>query len=135
MNTFDVKILAAERPFYEGKCESLVIPTICGEHGILANHSNMICAIVPGVLRFRISQGKEQIASISGGLIKVENNEVLVLADSIERPEEIDANRAVKEAEEAQEVILQKRSLLEYHSAQAKMARAVNRLRVKEREI
>jgi F-type H+-transporting ATPase subunit epsilon len=135
MNTFPVKILSAERPFFDGECESLVVPTVQGEYGILAHHSNMICAVIPGVLRFRTAQGEEQIASISGGLIKVESNEALLLADSIERPEEIDANRAAKEAEEAQEVILQRRSLLEYHSAQAKMARAVNRLRVKQRDV
>ncbi len=74
-----------------------------------------------------------QCAAVAEGLVKVENGEVLVLVDSIERPEEIDANRAKREAEEAEEAILQKKSRLEYRTAQADLARALNRLKVKNR--
>lgn len=41
-NTFRLRILAADKVFYEGNCTSLTIPTPGGELGILANHSNMI---------------------------------------------------------------------------------------------
>ena len=64
--------------------------------------------------------------------MKIEDNEVLILADTAERPEEIDINIAKRDAEEAKEAILQKKSIQDYKSAQAKMARAINRLRVKE---
>ena len=47
MSEFRIAILAADRVFYEGPCESLVGPTVLGQHGILANHSNMISALVP----------------------------------------------------------------------------------------
>jgi F-type H+-transporting ATPase subunit epsilon len=134
MNTFYVKILASDKPFYEGDCEFLGIPTSNGELGILAHHSNMIAAILPGTLHFRAPGRAEQIAAISEGIVKVENNEVLILADTIERPEEIDANRAAQAAEAAKEALLQKKSIQEYHSAQLKMARAISRLAVKGRE-
>ena len=65
----------------------------------------------------------------------MENNTVLILVDTIERPEEIDANRARREAEEAMEAILQKKSIQSYHTAQARMARALNRLKVKEQHM
>jgi F-type H+-transporting ATPase subunit epsilon len=100
----------------------------------MADHSNTISAIVPGTLRFRPPASAERIAAISEGIIKVENNEVLILADTIERPEEIDANRAALAAEAAKEAMLQKKSIQEYHSAQLKMARAISRLAVKGRE-
>ena len=74
-----------------------------------------------------------QYAAVAEGLVQVENGEVLVLVDSIERPEEIDVNRAKREAEEAEEAILQKKSRLEYRTAQADLARALNRLKVKNR--
>lgn len=48
MEEFQVKILASDHPFYEGKCYSLVIPTLRGMYGIHAHHSNMITAIIPG---------------------------------------------------------------------------------------
>lgn len=95
MKQFNIRILAADHVFYEGPCESLNVPTTHGLFGILANHSNIISAIVPGKLSFRIPGEENQYAAVSEGLLKVENNEVLVLVDSAERPEEIDANRAL----------------------------------------
>lgn len=132
MSTFQVSILAADNVLYEGPCESLIVPTLQGQYGILANHSNMISAVVPGELTYRVPNGQEQLAAVSAGLVKVENNEVLVLVDTAERPEEIDANRAKRMADEAKEAILQKRSIREYHSAQATLAREINRLEVKQ---
>lgn len=133
MSSFQVFILAADNVLYEGPCESLIVPTLEGQYGILANHSNMISAVVPGELSYRVPGETEQFAAVSAGLVKVENNEVLVLVDTAERPEDIDANRAKRAADEAKEAILQKRSIQEYRSAQANFAREINRLEVKRR--
>lgn len=135
METFQVHILAADKSFYEGPCVSLTIPTSDGEQGILAHHSDMIAAVLPGTLRYQTPEGPVQLAAVSSGLVKIEKNEVLVLVDSVERPEEIDAARARREADEAREAMLQKKSLQEYQLAQATLARAMNRLRVKGTEI
>lgn len=133
MDTFKLVVLASDKPFYEGECESLEVPTADGQYGVLAHHMNQIAAIVPGMLKYRAPGETEfKIAAVSQGLIKIEDNEVLILADTAERPEEIDINRAKRDAAEAQEAILQKKSIQDYQSAQAKMARAINRLRVKE---
>ena len=114
MDAFQVHILAADKTFYEGPCVSLTIPTSDGELGIWAHHSAMIAATSPG-------------------MVKVEKNEVVVLVDSIERPEEIDAVRARREADQAREIILQKKSRQEYQIAQGNLARALNRLRISSR--
>ncbi len=135
MKTFEVHILAADKNFYEGPCVSLTIPTSDGEQGILAYHSDMIAAILPGLLRYRTPDGPVQLAAVSSGMVKIEKNDVLVLVDSVERPEEIDAARARREADEAREAMLQRKSRQEYRLAQATLARAMNRLRVKAREI
>lgn len=135
MDCFQVYILAADCAFYEGPCESLVVPALEGQYGILAHHSNIIGAIVPGMLSYQIPGEPVKTAAVSEGLIKVENNEVLVLVDTVERPEDIDANRAKRAADEAKEAMLQKRSMQEYRMAQANLARAITRLRVKNRQI
>ncbi len=135
METFQVHILAADHTFYEGPCESLTIPTSDGEQCILAHHSSMIAAIQPGTMRYRTPGQESRLAAVSQGMVKVEQNEVLVLVDSAERPEDIDAARARREADEAREAMLQKKSLQEYQLAQATLARAMNRLRVKGTEI
>lgn len=133
MTPFRVQILAADHPFYEGECCSLMLPTSNGMYGIQAHHSNMITAITAGTLRYRIREDEVLEAAVSGGLAKVENGEVLILVDTAERPEEIDANRARRDADAAKEAMLQRKSIMEYQTAQATLARAVSRLRVKRR--
>lgn len=132
MDTFRARILAADDSFFEGDCQFLIIPSLDGALGILAHHSNMIAVVVPGELRFQPDGGELRTAAVSAGLVKVEDNEVLVLVDAAERPEDIDVNRAKRAADEAREALLQKKSLQEYKSAQANLARAISRLRVKE---
>ena len=118
---FHLRVLAADRPFYEGSCVSLTVPAVDGSMGILAGQSNT---------SMTLPDGERRTAAVSGGLIKVENNEVLVLADSAERPDEIDINRAKRAEARAKEAILQKQTIQEYKFAQATLARAINRLKV-----
>lgn len=131
MNSFKTQILAADNVFYEGECESLIVPTSDGQYGIQAMHSNAISAIVPGIMTYRIPGEEAKIAAVSSGLVKIEGGEVLVLVDSAERPEEIDIKRAQRDADAAKEALLQKQTIREYRSAQATLARAVTRLRIK----
>lgn len=130
MKHFYLRILAADEDFFEGECESLMIPAVDGQYGILAGHSNMVSAISTGILTYRQPGGENQVAAVSGGLIKIENNTALVLLNSAERPEEIDIARAQREADEARERLLSNRSLVEYSAAQATLARAMSRLRL-----
>lgn len=130
-DTFYVSILAADRYFYEGECKSLIIPTSNGQYGILANHCNLLGAIVPGMLEYVTPDGKMNSASVSSGIFKMEDNKLMLLVDSIERPEEIDINRAKEQAIKAQEALLNKMSRQEYYSTQARLARAMNRMRIK----
>ena len=131
MNSFDISILAADKPFFNGKCESIIIPTRDGLYGIWANHQNLISDIIPGMLEMRKQNGETVIAAVSEGIVKVEDGNVLVLVDTIELPEEIDINRAKRNADRAKEELLQKRSIRDYYQAQARMARALNRMKVK----
>ena len=135
MDTFQVHILAADKTLYEGPCVSLTIPASDGERGILAHHSSMMAAIVPGMLRYQPPGQGTQLLAVSPGMVKAEGNEVLVLVDSAERPEDIDEARSRRRADEAREAILQKKSIQEYQLAQSTLARALNRLRVKGRSI
>lgn len=133
MTEFTLHILEADGVFYDGKCISLVIPTTEGLYGIMANHENMISALVTGMVKYTTPDGEEHYAAISKGLLKVEDNEVLVLTESAEHSEEIDENRARAEAELALEEMKERKSLEEYQIAQARMARAINRLKIKQK--
>ncbi len=131
MKPFSLRVLAPDHPYYEGECESLVITTTEGEYGVLADHSNTIISIEPGTLKLKLPGGDSRLAAISYGMMKIENNQVLVLVNTIENPDEIDEARARRAAEKAQEVLLHQQSKKDYIQAKAKMARAMNRLKVK----
>ncbi len=133
MNSFSLHILAAERNFYEGECTSLVVPITDGSYGIMANHKNMVAAIVPGIMEYLPSEGERVVVCVSQGILIVANNDVKVLVDTVETPEEIDENRARAAAEQAKEAMLQKQSIQEYKSAQLRIAREMNRLKLKNR--
>lgn len=130
MNEFKLSVLAADCPFYVGECVSLIVPTPNGQYGVWAHHSNMIAAVVPGLLEFTLPEGQKRTAAVSEGMIKIENNEVLILVDSAERPEDIDVSRARRAADEAREQLLQKKSIIEYRSAESYLARALNRIKI-----
>lgn len=128
---FKARIYEADGPFYEGELTSLIIPTEGGYYGIQAHHRNLVIAIVPGVLKYRVpGEDKLYEASVSEGMVRIEDGDVLVLINTAERPEEIDEERSKARAEEAREIMLQKRSLQEYYSAEATLKRAMVRLRV-----
>ncbi len=131
MKSFELCILAADKPFFQGSCESIVLPTTQGQYGIFASHRNTVAAIVPGMLSYRTPEGEECVASVSEGIVKVEAGEVLVLVDTIERPEEIDANAEREQIEQAKEELLQKQSIADYHATRARMARSLARLKTK----
>lgn len=131
MNSFHVSVLSAEEPLYEGPCESLVLPMEDGQIGIMANHTDLLGAIVPGMLTYTVPGKEKRIAAVSHGVFKVEKGDVVVLVDTAEHLEDIDENRARRAAEEAQRILQEKRSIREYEAARIDLARALNRLRVR----
>ena len=100
---FPLHVLTATSPFYEGMCESLIIPTVDGRYGVLSGHSDTICAVVPGELYIRLPSGEMRVAACAAGIMKVEKGDVLVLVDSAIRPEDIDKDRARRMADDARE--------------------------------
>ena len=129
-NTFYLKVIAADRVFFQGRCLSVVLPAVDGEHAILAHHSDMMIATSMGTIRFRTEGGEVHEAVVGTGFTQVINNRVTILVEFAERPEEIDALRAREAMERAQEQLRQKQSQQEYYHTQASLARAMARLRM-----
>ena len=134
MSKFYVKIISSNRIFYEGFCHCLIIPAVDGEQAIMAHHEETIIAVQNGEMRMQKEEGGEWLYAVLGkGFCMTANNRVTVLADTVERPEEVDANRAKEALERAQERLRQKQSIQEYHMTQAAMARALTRLKETEK--
>ena len=104
MDTFGLKIIASDKVFYEGRCRKLIIPAPDGEKGILANHENMVIAIVVGTAKVQLAGEDEwKDLAVGSGFAEIVNNRVTLLVDTAERPEDIDVRRAKEQQERAEE--------------------------------
>jgi F-type H+-transporting ATPase subunit epsilon len=133
-NTFQLDIIASDHVFYKGECEMLIFPGLDGEHGIMANHEPLVTCLSAGELRFRVD-GQWQYAAVSDGFVEITQKYVVLLADTVERPDEIDINRATEAKLRAEEKLRQEQSIKEYYHTQAELTRAMNRLKVTKRHV
>lgn len=131
MSTFPLKIIASNRVFYDAPCKLLVVPASDGEMGIMAYHENMVMAIEEGEMRITSEDDKVITAFVGSGFLEFVDNTAILLCVSAELPEEIDARRAEEAKLRAEEELRQKQSIREYHHSQANLARAMERLKVK----
>ena len=130
--TFRLSIITPEHSFFEGDVEMLVLEAPDGEIGIQAGHTPMVISTVEGEIRL-LQDGNWRWAAASSGFAIVIQDQVLLMLQTAEWPEEIDVKRAQRSEHEARERLRQKRSMEEYHMARAMLARAMARLRVSSR--
>ena len=129
-NSFYLKIIAANRVFYSGRCRSIIVPEYDGQKEILAHYEDMVIAVNDGEMRFQ-PEGSDnwEYAVVGIGFVEIVNNRVTLLVESAERPEEIDVARAREAKERAEEQMRQKQSIHEYYHSRASLARAMARLK------
>ena len=135
MNTFKLLVLSPNRAFYIGDCVSLVVPLEDGLFGIMAGHSALTAAIVPGEVTFTKPDGERVVCAVSQGMVDVSPGEdVKILCESVLRPDEIDAEQEEKDAAMAREAARNRQSYKDYRLSQLLLAKALNNLRVKRRD-
>ncbi len=133
MSDFTLEIFAADKIFYRGPCRSLSVPTVDGLYGILANHEDTIIAVAIGIAKFTDGDGVKREAVLSNGICKIEKNSVLILVETAEDPAAIDREHAERDAAEAREALSHHQNVSDTRRAQAKMLRAMNRLKAHDR--
>ena len=131
--SFNLHIRSADRDFYEGECVGLTLALPDGQLGLLANHSPMVAAVVPGLLTYRLADDTIVTVAAGSGIVRFEGNDALVLLDSVEKPEEIDVKRAEDAVERAKDALQTSKTKQEKLQAQSDLARAQNRLRAARR--
>lgn len=134
MNTFKLKIIASNKIFFDGDAQSLVVPHVDkGLEGFLAHHENCVLPIETGEMKITDADGKVIEAFVGNGFLEFLDNIATLVCVSAELPEEIDERRAQEAKERAEEELRQQRSQLEYYHSQANLARAMERLKIKNR--
>lgn len=102
------------------------VPLTDGEAGILAGHANMIGALDEGVVKYKIDD-EMHFAAISGGVLSVADNELIILARSAEKAESIDLARAQASEKRAKERLESKSSEWDMKRAEMSLHRALAR--------
>ena len=124
-----LEIITGEQVLLEDtEIDAVIAPGAIGELGILPNHAPLVTVLQPGELRVQKAGGEEPFF-ISGGFLEVRSNIVTVLADSAERGEEIDLERA-EAARARAEQLLRGELDVDRARAQASLQRSLIRLRV-----
>lgn len=131
MSAFELKVIAINRIFYDGRCRQVIVSAADGLVGIMAHHENIVMSLVEGPMRIQTEDG-EWIEAVAGiGHVQAAHNRVTIIVDFAEKPEEIDEHRAQAALVRAEEAMRQKQSIQEYHMSQANIARAMARLAAK----
>jgi F-type H+-transporting ATPase subunit epsilon len=129
----NLQIITPERIVFEEEgVDSVTLPGSEGEMTILPSHAPLMSGLQPGALTFRKS-GVETDVALSGGFLEVLDDKVIVLADTAERSEEIDAARAEEARQRAAARLATREGEMDIARVIAALDRAQARLRVVER--
>ena len=79
--TLTVRVVSPETTVFDGEATSLVAPAWDGLMGVLAGHAPLMTLLGAGELTLDLTGGGSEVYFIAGGFMKVEGNEVLVLAE------------------------------------------------------
>lgn len=108
------------------------VPGVAGQFGVMPGHVPLLSALAIGELYYRL-EGTQTELFISGGFAEVSDNKVSILAESAERKQDIDIERARKalmRAEKRLEASRQGDANIDVSRAHAALSRALGRLRV-----
>lgn len=127
---FHFQVVTAERVVFENDIEQVSVPTAMGEITILPHHAPLVSLLSHGEMR--IMKGKEEfLLAVSGGMLYVTKEKVILLADRAEHAHELDLERA-EEARKRAEDMLKEKTLgeEEYATVSAALQKELARLRV-----
>ena len=132
MATFNLTIVSAERKIFEGEVKQIQATGVEGELGILPGHTPLLTAIKPGIVKFTLQDGNEDVIYVSGGFLEVQPNIVTVLADVAIRGSELDADRIREAKRKAEENIVSHASDVDHDLLVVKLSKELAKLRAYE---
>ncbi|WP_313702967.1 F0F1 ATP synthase subunit epsilon [Massilia sp.] len=127
-NTIHVDVVSAEEQIFAGEAEFVALPGEAGELGIYPKHTPLITRIRPGAVRIQVAGGGEEFVFVAGGILEVQPNGVTVLADTAIRGGDLDEAKAQEAKRQAEELMQNQDSKIDYAKAQAELAAAIAQL-------
>ncbi len=128
-NLFTLRIITPDRVFFEGPVSMVEFNTTEGEIGIYKKHVPTTVIVSPGILTITEEEGTRE-AALHAGFVEILQDEVVVLAEIIEWPDEIDRGRAEAARARAEERIRTKTPETDILRAETALQRALARIHV-----
>jgi F-type H+-transporting ATPase subunit epsilon len=128
-DTFQLEIVTPERQIVRDAAEEAQIPGLNGYLGILPGHAPLITELAVGIITYRL-RGEVRALSVAWGFAEVLPDKVTILAETVERPQEIDVARAQKAKERAEQRLKSNDPQIDYTRAEDALRRAETRLKV-----
>ena len=124
MSKMHLDIVSAEEKIFSGNVKNIIAAAMMGEVGIYPKHTPMITPLKPGEVKIITEEDEEQIFFISGGILEVQPNTVIVLADTAIRGEDLDEAKAIESKKRAEEALSDKSDKIDVAKALADLAQA-----------
>ena len=125
-----VEILTPSGVVFEGEADDVIAPGELGEFNLLPEHTLFLTNLNFGKMSY-LKDGQRELLVISGGVAEVVDNRVAILADYVEKPEEIDLDRAKAAFKRAEERIgMVGREDIEFERAATALYRALVRIEI-----
>ena len=128
-----LEIVTPERLAYADEVDSVVLPGVEGELGVLPHHAPLVSMLGVGELRIR-KGGAEESFAIVGGFLQVRPDKVVVMAETADLASEIDLEKAQEARREAERALESGyHEGVDLSAARAALQQALLRIRVAER--
>lgn len=127
---FELEIVTPRKIAFSGQVESFSAPGVLGGFQVLHSHAPLLSNLRVGEVKVLDVKGKETRYATSGGFVEVRNNKVVMLAETAERSDEIDVERAKAAAERAKQRLSGNKGAVDADRARLALQRALNRLKV-----
>jgi F-type H+-transporting ATPase subunit epsilon len=128
-DTLQLEIVTPEKLVVKEAVDEAQIPGLDGYLGILPGHAPLITELGVGIITYRAG-GTTRTLSVAWGFAEVLQDKVTILAETVERPDEIDVARAQQAKERAEQLLKSNDPELDYDRAQDDLRRAETRLKV-----
>ena len=122
-----LKVVTPTGGFYDGEVSMVELTTTEGEIGVYPNHIPLTAVVAPGVLKIHEDGGEKEAALLSG-FITILPEQVTVMAEVVEWPDEIDANRAEEARIRAERRLKEESGEIDTMRAELALRRALVRL-------
>jgi len=101
-----VELVAADRTVWSGEAAMIIARTLDGDIGVLRGHAPTLSLLSASVVEIQIADSNELfVAAVDGGFLSVAGDRVSILAERIERAEDIELSQARIDLEEAKRLL------------------------------